>query len=147
MQNRCTLRLLCWLVLAQHLTKPSNCCHLLSTTMGIKSSSVFATVRSYLQASCRATHLPLDSTHACTLGVHRLVGEPETCVHMLYVANGVAIFNVGYAHAVHLFPRAEIELLLWFQCGEERETNGESHNRAQIRTILFTAQFSGSTCQ
>lgn len=109
-------------------TKPSKCSHHLSTTIGIKSGSVFTKVRFYLQARSGATHLPLDSTHACTLGIHRLVGEPEACVHMLDVANRVAIFNVRYAHAVHLFPQAEIELLLWLQC--------RGHKYVQICLVL-----------
>lgn len=61
-------------------------------------------------------HLPLDAAHASTLGVHRLVCEPEPGVHVLDVADRVSVFDVRGAHPIHLLPQAKVQLLL-----QERE--------------------------
>lgn len=58
------------------------------------------------------SHLSLNSAHASTLGIHRLVGEPEGGVYVLDVADRVAIFDVRSTHPFHLLPQAKVQLLL-----------------------------------
>lgn len=57
-------------------------------------------------------HLPLHSTHAGTLSINSLVGEPQAGVHMLDVRHRVSILDVRRSHPIQLLPHTQIQLFL-----------------------------------
>lgn len=57
-------------------------------------------------------YLSLDTTHACTFGIDRLVRQPQTGVNMLDVTHGVSILNVRNTHPIHLLLHTMVQLFL-----------------------------------
>lgn len=54
----------------------------------------------------------MNSAHADTLGVGRLIGQPQVGVHMLDETHGVSVLDVREAHPIDFLLHTRVQLLL-----------------------------------
>ncbi len=83
-------------------------------------------------------YLSLYSTHASTLGVHSLVGEPQTRVNMLDVTHRVAVLDVRSTHSIHLLLHTRVQLFLRQRNTKKQPEYYYWHSLLQDKELLRT---------